>query len=175
MLKKVVLSILLAFVSTQSFASLISGQFDFNGLADLTRNGDGSAYLQIDYVDAPTAGSPKAVIATGDFGTYITYGDDVTVTDPWNMTAPQTALWSVGGFTFDLSAIIINDGSTVGGNGVITGNGFEATNGYWSFTSQSDNSGTFSFSSTTVPAPGIVLLLGIGLAGISLTRRFRKT
>ena len=169
MLKKVVLSILLAFVSTQSFAGLISGQFDFVGAATVDRDGVTGDYVSIDYI-----GSPTTVISTGDFASFISVGDSVAVVDPWTVSAPQTNLWQAGGFSFDLSAITINDGTTVGGNGVISGNGFDATNGYWSFTSQSSGDGTFSFSATTVPAPGIALLLGIGLAGMGLTRRFRK-
>jgi len=169
MLRRFLLGAALVLMSTQSFAALISGQFDFVGAALLDRNGAGTAYISIDYI-----GSPTTIISTDDFATTIALNSPVTVTDPWVVSAPQANLWQAGGFSFDLSTITINNGTTVTGSGVITGNGFDATTGFWSFTSQSSGDGIFSFSSTTVPAPGIALLLGIGLVGIALTRKMRN-
>lgn len=169
MLKRVVLIILLVLVSTPSFAVPITGQLDFVGAATVDRNPDGTAYISIDFL-----GSPIAIISTGTFSSFVSTGDVVTVTDPWNVTAPQLSMWSAGGFVFDLATVTVNDGTTVGGFGAISGNGFYSTSGFWSFTSQGNTDGTFSFSSTTVPAPGIVLLLGLGLAGIGFSRKFHK-
>jgi hypothetical protein len=103
--------------------------------------------------------------------------------DPSTIT---NGLWSVNGFTFNLtSSTVVARSATflsVSGKGIITGPaGFDATPGVWAFTSQ--NAGghphdTFSFSAntTTVPDGGMTLaLLGAGLIGLAAFRaKFAK-
>ena len=100
--------------------------------------------------------------------------------DPSTIT---NGLWSVNGFTFNLtSSTVVNRSTTflsVSGTGIITGPaGFDATPGVWAFTSQ--NAGghphtTFSFSANTaaqgVPDSGMTMaLLGAGLMGLAAFR-----
>ncbi len=66
---------------------------------------------------------------------------------------------------------------TAGGTGMISGNGFTATLGTWSFSTQDPGTGnppTFSFSAGTnaLPEGGTTLaLLGIAVIGVELLRR----
>jgi hypothetical protein len=121
----------------------------------------------------------------GDFTGFVALGASVTMAEPW-VFDPSTAtsgLWSVGGFTFDLSAstIIFQGGGflSVEGTGTVSGNGFDPTDGIWRFTSQSPSAaGVFSFSASTevVPDGGLTIaLLGMGLVGLEgLRRKLRK-
>ena len=95
----------------------------------------------------------------------------------------QPALWSVGGFTFDLtSATVVTQTATflnIRGVGTVSGNGFEDTTARWAFSVQNAGGGTgdfFSFSANTaaqgVPDGGsAVALLGISLVAIEFVRR----
>ena len=101
--------------------------------------------------------------------------------DPSTMT---NGLWSVGGFTFNLTSSTVKQRTaeflSVSGTGIITGPaGFDPTPGIWAFTSQ--NAGgqpgmSFSFSANTsaggpVPDAGMTLaLLGTGLMGLAAFR-----
>jgi hypothetical protein len=99
----------------------------------------------------------------------------VTMTSPYifNPSTPTPALWSVGGFTFDLTATTFVQQSVHGilieGTGTIMGNGFDPTPGIWSFSQQRGIGTTLTFSATTsaVPDGGMTAtLLGLGLAGL---------
>jgi hypothetical protein len=82
--------------------------------------------------------------------------------------------WTIDGFSFELTSVakgFTNDPNTflvLEGAGMISGNGFDATSGTWSFTGDTTNGGTFSWSagSATVAAPGSLVLLSIGLFGM---------
>jgi hypothetical protein len=103
---------------------------------------------------------------------------------------PATSgLWSVGGFTFNLSSATVVPGQTnnflhVTGTGTVTSanNSFAATPGLWSFTVSNSNGQdqtTFGFqaNSTAVPEPGTLGLITVGsfaLGGIAWSRRKQK-
>jgi hypothetical protein len=122
---------------------------------------------------------------TGDFngisgGTTAVYNDFSY--DP--LSVNTGTLWSVGGFSFVLNEIVTIEETTdtqgnlslfLAGNGVFSGNGFEDTEGAWTFSADSVFGNTFAFSSVNVPEPGIALLLGIGLVGFGINRKLRKT
>ena|ERR1700736_396531 len=122
--------------------------------------------------------------SSGDFSS-IAPNTAVTMAAPWifNPSTATPSLWQVGGFKFDLStSLIVQQTATflnITGTGTISGNGFTATPGTWSFTS-SDSSGrnqsTFGFQSQTaaVPEGNTVALLGFGglcLVGVHLRKR----
>jgi hypothetical protein len=119
----------------------------------------------------------------GDFASFVNVGDTVTMAEPW-IFSPSTAtpgLWSVGGFTYDLTSATVvlqnADFLLIQGTGTISGNGFDPTPGIWNFTSQSpDANGIFSFSASGdfggVPDGGTTAaLLGVGLISLGIVRR----
>jgi hypothetical protein len=120
---------------------------------------------------------------TGDFATFTSNLEPVKMGKPWmfNPSTPKPGLWSVGGFTFDLSSSTIVSQSAfflnITGTGMVSGNGFDPTPGEWSFTSSDSNGkirSSFGFQSDTVAIPdggATAALLGLALAGIEVLRR----
>jgi hypothetical protein len=168
----------LALAGTSQAAS-ITGSLDFAGGATLNTSNLGTATQVI--ANGFTNVKVQNVTAGSVLDSTINVNDTVTMTSSaWNFASGALAgLWSVGGFTFDLisSSISVQNGVflNVSGTGTITGNGYEATNGSWYFTSQgtSDNP-QFSFSATSagVPDGGTTAgLLGLALMGLALARR----
>lgn len=163
----------IALAATTAHAAKIVGVISFDGQA--TINGSNTGVSNFTGV---TTGIP----ITGSF-TSVAANTPVTIAAPWSFNSgPIANFWTVGGFTFNLSSssIIFQSGQNVlvGGTGMITGNGFEATPGTWSYSSQSGAGANvrFSASSATVPDGGATLaLLGVsflGLGGVSrLVRR----
>jgi len=156
-------------------AATIQGKIDFGGVVTYNTTSLATA-TQI------TQWNNCIVLqATDDFAnpTYsIDPGDPATMSAPWtfNSGTPGTpapgpalnALWSIGGFTFDLaSSFVVSQSSTfldIQGTGTISGNGFDPTPGSWSFTSTKSDGGTsssFGFQAQTsaVPEPSSVILL----------------
>lgn len=121
---------------------------------------------------------------SGDFGS-IPILSNVTMTAPWifNPSTPTMPLWSVGGFTFDLTSSTIvsqtNFFLDITGVGTLSAAGFDTTPGTWSFSVSNalgTTSSTFGFTSDThsglVPDGGATAaLLGIALAGVEVFRR----
>src|SRR5688572_20030962 len=170
--------LLLALASAASMtAAQITGALTIAGGATL--NGPINTATQVStWVD------PEVESRSGDFMS-VAIGTDVTMTQPW-IFAPSTAtatLWTVGGFTFNLSSSTVALQNTnfliVSGVGSITHANFDATPGAWNFTTQSpDAMGVFSFSASTAANPtGVpdggttVALLGLSLAGLAVARR----
>jgi PEP-CTERM motif len=125
---------------------------------------------------------PQVQSRDGDFATFISRGDGTTFHAPWSFNSLSTisGFWTVDGFTFDLlTSHIVQQGLgslTVAGTGTASGHGFDPTPGTWMFTTQDPSSQSqFSFSaSTSVPEPGTVGLLGIGMAGLCGRRLLPK-
>ena len=120
---------------------------------------------------------------TGDFSG-IALGTHSTMS-AWTFS-PSTAtpgLWTVGGFTFNLSSSAVVSQSAVflniTGIGTISGNGFDPTPGLWSFTSSNSNgtnNATFSFQTNTVAVPegSTVALLATGSVALAALRHFGR-
>ena len=178
----------------QVTAAPISGEIDFGGVVTYNTTSLATA-TQV------TQWNNSIVLQrSGDFAnpTYsIDPGDPATMaSSAWtfNSGTPATpapgpalnALWSIGGFTFDLSSsMVVSQSSTfldVAGSGTISGNGFDPTPGTWSFTSTKSDGGTsdsFGFqaqSAAAVPEPSSMLLLVSGsvIAACHLSRKRKR-
>jgi hypothetical protein len=161
----------------QAQARPIQGQIDFNGVVTFNT-------VSLATATQVTQWNSSFVIPgsqTGDFSSIPDF-TNVTMASSWtfNSGAPgaggvggsQSALWSVGGFTFNLtSSLVVSQSSTfldVSGVGTLTStdSNLDPTAGTWSFTSSradGQTSTTFGFQSNTiVPEPGTLALFGIG-------------
>ncbi len=173
---KLLIAVGLFALATNAIAVPISGSIGFAG--SYTHDGT------IDLSDAKTITPTTALVfgATGDFGA-ITTGT-AAAHSPFTFApipvVPVLGLWSVGGFTFDLTTMVLQSQSAsivdLTGAGVMKNAGFDDTDFTWVFTAnQSGATLTFSSSDANVPAPGIALLMAIGLAGIGVASKARKS
>jgi hypothetical protein len=178
-------------------ASSIQGEIDFGGVVTFNTTSLATA-TEVDLWQ-PLQNGPsnfsRVLQRSGDFANptfNINAGDSAAMAAPWifnsgtvatPLPGPATnALWSIGGFTFNLtSSTVVSQSATfldITGVGTITGNGFNATPGTWSFTAtQADGSSNpnFSFQASTVavPEPGTLTLLGLG-AGAFARGKLRR-
>jgi protein with PEP-CTERM/exosortase system signal len=159
-------------------ATPITGDITFGGVVTLD-----STHLNL----ATQVSTWDLSIVTSDSGSFssIPILSNVTMTAPWifNPSTPTIPLWSVGGFTFDLTSSTIvtqtNFFLNIRGVGSLSGPGFTTTPGSWSFTisdALGGPSSTFGFEPDTaaglVPEGGAtVALLGLALAGVEVLRR----
>jgi len=177
-LLKLTLAVLAAaLVTAGAQAAMVNGAITFAGGAKFDTNSLATA------TKVTTFKNVEVMSEDGDFTAFVSDGDATTMAVPYIFTpsTPTPGLWSVGGFTFDLatSTVVLQNASflLVTGTGTIMGNGFDATDGTWSFTAQSPSAGgVFSFSASGdfngVPDGGsTVALLGLGLAGVEMIRR----
>ena len=162
------------------------GSIDFGGVVSF----DTLSLATATTVDAWN--SAFVLQGSGDFSS-IAPGTNVTMGAPWifdsgtpsspSLGPAKSTLWSVGGFTFDLtSSLIVAQNANflnVTGPGTISGIGFDTSPGVWTFTSSnsggSDNS-TFSFQTNTsaVPEAGTVWLIAIGALALGSMRFLRR-
>ena len=181
-LYKIVLASIAAVASvgllSSAQATPITGMLNIGGTATFDTTSLATAHSAT-FSDAIVLGGNTGVFASFAVGTPVVMASYIF--DPSTMT---NGLWSVNGFTFNLtSSVVQSPRSTtflsVSGTGIITGPaGFDATPGVWAFTSQ--NAGghphsTFSFSANTVgaaaPDSGMtVALLGGGLMALAAFR-----
>jgi len=157
----------------QAQAVPITGAITFAGGATLDSVTVNTATQVTGWVD------PTVQSVSGSFAG-VGVGDSVMFTASWSFNSGPIALfWQVDGFTFNLIAShIVSQGGgflNVSGTGTITGPGFDATAGTWTFNSQDDGAGgVFSWSggSQSLHDGGAtVALLGLALTGIEGIRR----
>ena len=169
-------------------AAKINGRIDFAGAVMFDSSALQNATQVLEWHDVFGNGPNLSNVAnvTGTYHTFgggIPLGTQATMAIPWVFTSATPGLWTVGGFTFDLtSATIVTQTGTflnIRGVGTVSGNGFTPTTARWAFSVQNAGGGTgdfFSFSANTssqgVPDGGsAVALLGISLVAIEFVRR----
>jgi hypothetical protein len=169
--------------SQQAQATPINGDIQFAGEVKLNTKSLATAHSVVTWFDVfHHAGFGSVTSGTGDFAG-IASGTQAAMPNAWifGPSTPTPGLWSVGGFTFNLtsSTVVTQNASTlvIEGTGIVSGNGFDPTAMDWMFTTQSSGGRrrtTFSFSANgaTVPDGGsAVALLGLALTGLELLRR----
>jgi VPDSG-CTERM motif len=166
--------------SQQAQATPITGNINIAGSVTFDTNSLLTATTVTSWINAHVEAG-----GTGDFAG-IPINTPVTMTAPWvfSPSTPTPALWSVGGFTFNLLSSTVTQRSAtslaVEGSGIVSGNGFDPTAMTWSFTTQNAGGNTrtiFSFSANgnAVPDGGsAVALLGIALVAIEVLRRKQR-
>jgi hypothetical protein len=173
-----------ALFSQQAEAVQVTGNINFAGSVQYDTQSLATATQVTTWFDVAHNASFSNVTggATGDFAV-IAPGTQAAMAQPWifNPSTATPALWSVAGFTFDLTSSTIENQTatdlTISGTGIVSGNGFDPTPMNWMFTSQNaggQNMQEFSFSgnSNSVPDGGpTVALLGLGLTGVWMIRR----
>jgi PEP-CTERM motif len=166
--------------SQKTEAAPINGTIDFGGVVTFDTMSLATA-TQVK-VWQPFQGGPSGFsMVLQDSGSFssITPGTQAAMASPWtfNPSTNTPSLWSVGGFTFNLTSCTIATQNAnfldVEGVGTITStnSSFDPTPGTWSFTSSDangQNQSTFSFqaNSAAVPEPSALDSLGIGVAGL---------
>ena len=138
-------------------AAPINGSISIKGGAELNMNSVNTATKVTGWLNGAGA-KPTVASRSGSFTAYVTVGASVTMNQPWTFGSGLPALWSVGGFTFNLTTSTIvrqaNGFLAVSGTGTITGNGFAPTPGTWKFSTQNPPAaGVFSFSASTTASP----------------------
>jgi hypothetical protein len=167
----------------------ISGNITFAGGVELNTSSAGTATEVLAWTGPGGSGMPTVVSADGSFAS--TVGDTATFSSPWFFNSGAVnGLWSVGGFTFDLTSshIVFQGGSPaivgVTGIGAVMGNDEAPEAMTWSFSTSdpgatAGNNLVFSFQvadgttgSATVPDGGTTaMLLGLGILGLGLVKK----
>jgi hypothetical protein len=168
----------------------ISGDITFAGGVELNTASAGTATEVLAWTGPGGSGLPVVISDDGSFSG-VAPGTTATFASPWFFNSGAVAsLWSVGGFTFNLtsSKIVFQGGSPAGvlvdGVGAIMGNGLSPEAMSWSF-STSDPGATgvdgliFSFQvadgttgTSAVPDGGTTaMLLGLGVLGLGLVKK----
>jgi hypothetical protein len=163
----------------------ISGDITFAGGVTLNTSSAANATEVFAFTGNNGTGSPYVVSADGSFSGLA--GDSATFAGDWLFNSGAVAkLWSVGGFTFDLTSshIAFQGGSPAGvvvdGIGAIIGpSGFDPEAMTWSFSISDPGAGTpeglvFSFQSAdgSVPDGGTTaMLLGLGVLGLGMLKK----
>jgi hypothetical protein len=166
--------------SQQAQAVKITGSIAFHGTVDFDQPILHATRVEA-WHDVLGTGYPTVTARTGDFS-FISPGTPGIFSAPWFLNSGSVpALWSVGGFTFDLVSSVLavqtSTGVKVIGSGWITGNGFDATFGTWhfqagSFGTNGPSTGTPARFGVTAPETGsTVALLGLALVGMEALRR----
>ena len=160
------------FVSVNAFAATMNGSLIVGGEYSATGGANLGDATTIDLSTVGANGGTGDVTGTIDMSTPAGTGSSASLT----AFLPVNTFFTVAGWTLDLSTLNVIQQSVgvlnLSGVGVLSGNGFDATDVDWSFSSQSATSYSMTVSNAVVPVPAAAWLLGSGLIGLaSIARR----
>lgn len=173
---------LLAAVSLSAQAAPITGDVGFGG-EYTPLDGEGGSEVSLGEAGYIDVEGDEAVVTSGGTGDLAGLTEFDTVVDYQGFVigdAPADPLWSGEGFSFELSSMDVVEQNDVvlglSGEGIMSADGFEDTPYLWSFSADAAGDAEFAFSSTTtdVPEPGTLSLIGLGLIGLGAARRLRS-
>ncbi len=164
---KVLLAASLATASTFAVAIPITGSVSFTGSV-------------INDQDSSTLSFANVKTGPDNTGTYAGL-NEITATmsdieyDP-AYSATSNTLWSFfdngNEYTFEVLSLYGNtEELDIKGTGILKATGYEDTKGIWDYSTQLGN--TFSAGTIPVPEPATLALLGLGIAGLAVSRRKR--
>ena len=163
----------------------IDGNITFAGGVTLDTASAGTATEVLSWTGPGGTGMPQVISADGSFSG-VAAGSQATFSAPLQFNSgPVASLWSVDGFTFDLTSshIVFQGGSPAGvlvdGIGAVTGpEGLDPEAMTWSFsTSDPSAAGIFSFqvadgTTGAVPDGGTTaMLLGLGVLALGMLKK----
>ncbi len=182
-------------MGTEAHAQSINGSITFDGSAivedalGMALSSDLTTAAQLNFNTDPNY--QEVTFGLGDFEPYLGMFDIATFQNfafkPALSPNPTNPLWTVGGFNFELTTILLDplngaDLLHLYGSGILTGNGFDPTPGTFNFTTQGGDGSTsvlsISASSSNVPVPAAIFFVApvlAGLFGFSRSRHDVKT
>ena len=140
-----------ALFTQEAQAAQVTGEIGFTGSAHFNTNSLATATTVTAWRNA--TGIPGFLtvsdIVGADYHAFVALGNVAIMAAPWVFSAPTPGLWSVGGFTFDLTnGVVVLQTATflnITGRGIVSGNGFDPTPAHWAFTTQSAGGHTKTF------------------------------
>jgi hypothetical protein len=172
--------LLIGLTAFTAVAAQFSGAISFSGNT-VVNNNDlnlATAFTSFNNVFVTSVQGAYSGIPTGAPPPVVTYTPFVfrPVSVPPTLVDLWTFNYGPNEYSFDATSMVVAfsnaNNIVIQGSGVGYITGFDPSPGSWSVTANSAGS-TFSFSggSSTVPEPGVLLLLSCGLAGVAALRR----
>jgi hypothetical protein len=180
--KQLLIASLLAIVAFNVQALPITGTLEMTGGAyaiDAAGNRTNNALSAV-AIDFDLFGADKFRVSTksGDFASIVSSKGDIKDFQFNSFTGPIADFWKIDAFSFTLMDVMQTSTSNsvfdLAGVGIISAAGFSDTAASWRFTANTSGGGVFSWSATnltSVPEPGVLALLVMGLIGFGLHRK----